>query len=515
MTNVAGTKVSRRWRHHGSFPPNGSRGPSIIRRFVCNFAILGVAEVVCRGLSFMAMLSLASRLKPSGLGRIEFSFNVVFWLVLIVRDCFETIITREIARHPRLTKKLVNHVLAVKLALATGLLTLLVLVSFAAYSDPIDQWVMSLYGLLLLTAALGLDFVFRGNEAMGLVAVSLCLRTLIYCGCVWIWVVDPSKILFVPIGLAVGELTGISLVWVVYTRRFGIPRPTFGRRFLRVIVRKGRSVGLIHFCQTVIISADLLVVGLMSSWSDVGCYSLPLRLFSALMAMGTIFQQVIFPSLSRSWRGSPGLTREILDFAIKVMVTAFLPIAVGGTVLAVPLIGLMPANFERSAGLLAVGIWRAPLLSLAFLYQAALIATNRESHGVRLLMWGAIASLPLIAGFWLLLGVSGASLGVIVNGLGLLVAGYVCLSRGGCRPAGHHHLARPLLASTLMVPVCLVGASAHVGVGVLGGAGAYLLALHLLGGWDFGSKILFAYSREGSQMRVDGASQDRAGGFEG
>ena len=39
---------------------------------------------------------------------------------------------------------------------------------------------------------------------------------------------------------------------------------------------------------------------------------------------------------------------------------------------------LLPLDYPDSALLLAVGIWRAPVLSLAFLYQAGLIAMNRE-----------------------------------------------------------------------------------------------------------------------------------------
>ena len=41
-----------------------------------------------------------------------------------------------------------------------------------------ESW--RLYGTMLFTTAIGLDFVFRGTERMGLVAVSLCVRTAIY-----------------------------------------------------------------------------------------------------------------------------------------------------------------------------------------------------------------------------------------------------------------------------------------------------------------------------------------------
>src|SRR5947209_1265555 len=84
------------------------------RRLASNFAGLSVAAVVCRGTSVAVTLSLAKSLGAAGYGRIEFAFNVVFWLVLLVRDGIEVIATRELARHPRLIRPLVNHVLAVR-----------------------------------------------------------------------------------------------------------------------------------------------------------------------------------------------------------------------------------------------------------------------------------------------------------------------------------------------------------------------------------------------------------------
>ena len=61
--------------------------------------------------------------------------------------------------------------------------------------------------------------------------------------------------------------------------------------------------------------------------------------------------------------------------------------AIGTTVLAAPLVHtLFGASYDDAATLLAIGIWRAPLLTLAFLYQTTLIALNRESAGVRMLL---------------------------------------------------------------------------------------------------------------------------------
>ena len=453
------------------------------RRIVSNFATLSVAEIVCRGTSVAVTLWLAKSLGRAGYGRIEFAFNIVFWLVLLVRDAFEVIAARELARHPRLIRPLVNHVLAVKGILALGLFGGILFISRFTLSSPGDQLILGLYGLMLLTTALGLDFVYRGRERVGLVAVSLCLRTAVYAIGVWLTVADDSRIAWVPAWLATGEACGIALVWICYARKYGLPRPVLGGRFLRVFLRRGRPVTLIQISQAVIGSADLLAVGLMSQYAAVGLYGAAHRMVTAVLTFGLIFQQVVFPSLARSWRDTPEVSRKALNSLVKILTLILIPLAVGTSTLAGPIVRfVLPEDYAEASTLLAIGIWRAPLLTLAYLYQITLIALNREAACVRLLFAGAIGVGPLAALLASQFGLAGATASVVFVGLALVIAGYGCLAREGRQPAWHHHLLKPAIAATVMVPACLAMAQWHVLVGVLGGAMTYGLVLGLLGG---------------------------------
>ena len=457
---------------------------AVPRRIASNFAVLSVAEILCRGTSVAVTLYLARCLGSTGLGRIEFAFNVVFWLVLIVRDGLEVIASREIARHPRLIRPLVNHILAVKLVLALGLLASLAIVGACTLSEWSEWVLLLLYGLMLVSTALGLDFVYRGMERMALVAVSLILRTVIYAAGVLLFVADASRIAWVPAFLVGGEVCGIALVWLFYARTFGMPRPAFGGgRFLQVFLRRGRPVYLIQVSQAVLGTIDLLVVGLMSRWGDVGRYAAPHRMVTAVLTFGLIFQQVVFPALARSWRDTPAAGRKALDSLVRILVSGLLPLAVGASLLAGPLVRyLFTADYAGATVLLALGIWRAPLLTLAYLYQTALIALNRESAGVRMLLTGAVCAGPLVAVLRWEFGLPGAAAAMVLIALVLLLAGHWRLMQEGREPAWHHHLARPLAASLAMIPVCLALRPVHVLVAVLGGAIAYLVALVVLGG---------------------------------
>jgi O-antigen/teichoic acid export membrane protein len=393
-------------------------------------------------------------------------------------------VARELSRHPRLICPLVDQVLAYKSIFALALFSCLSLVGSLTLVARSDWTVLVLYGAMLFTTAIGLDFVFRGTERMGLVAISLCVRTGIYACGVLACVRDASRITWVPIWLTVGEASGIALVWAAYLKKYRLPRPRLGVRFLFILVQRGKTVCLMQLSQAVISSADLLVIGLLSPWSDVGRYGAPHRMVTALLTFGLILQQAAFPTLSRLWRQAAGAGREALDSLIEALVTGLVPVAVGATVLADPLVQfLLPGrDYQGSGFLLALGIWRAPLLILAYLYQTTLIALNRETVGVRSMVVAAIAIGPLVAILHGFLGLPGAALGVLLVGLVLVVAGYSGLASEGRQPAWHHHLTRPLLASLAMVPVCLVLRHHHVLLAVFFGALTYIAAWLALGG---------------------------------
>jgi O-antigen/teichoic acid export membrane protein len=454
------------------------------RRIASNFMFLSAAELVCRTTSVLVELSLPARLGSDGYGRVVFAFSVVFWLVLLLRDSSDVIVSRELSRHPRLIRPLVDQVLAYKALFAMVLYTGLSLIASQTLSDRSDWLILSLYGSMLFTTAIGLDYVYRGTERMGLVAISLCVRTAIYACGVWCCVRGPGRILWVPICLTVGEVSGIALVWFHYLKTYRVPRPRLSFRFLSVIVHRGRNVCLMQLSQAMINSADLLVVGmLMTSWSDVGRYGAPYRMATALLTFGLILQQAAFPTLSRLWRQTACKGRAALDSLVEVLMTGLVPVAVGVTVLADPLVHtLLPADYKGSGFLLALVIWRAPLLILAYLYQTTLIAMNRERVGVRALVTAAIIIGPLVAIMQKLFGWPGAASAVLLVGLGLVIAGYFCLASEGRQPAWHHHLARPVIASLVMVPFCMALQRYNLLLAVFGGAVAYVLMWIALGG---------------------------------
>jgi O-antigen/teichoic acid export membrane protein len=458
--------------------------PKTSRKLACNFAALSLAEMACRAISVAVTLNLAKRLGTEGYGRVEFAFNLVCWLVLLVREGMDVIAAREIARHPRLARPLAGLVLAMRLLIACVLWSMLATASWMLGAGGIQRSILLIYGLLLITTSLGLDFVYRGLERMGVVALSMCIRTGVYASCVALLVTNSSQILLVPVLLVAGEAFGIALVWLLFTREFGLPRPSLRRgRFLGVFLKRGRMIYLIQVSQAAVIAIDIVVVGMMSGWHDVGIYSASHRMVAAVLTFGLIFQQVAFPTLARCWRASPEAGRRALDGFVRILSLAFVPVAVGTTVLSGPLVTwLLGANYSEAGPVLALEVWRAPLLSVAFLYQSALIALNRESVGVRVLLAGALASIPLTVALRSAFGLNGAAAASVITALLLAWTGYQRLRWEGRQPAWHHQLAKPVLAALAMTLACLSLVRWHVALAIAGGGLVYLTVIFALGG---------------------------------
>lgn len=369
-----------------------------LRRLFSQFAVLSLAEVACRLISLAVVVQLARRLGRDGYGRIEFSFNIVFWLIFVIRDGVELVFCREVARRKRVKPQLINAFVSLKFLIAIGLWLLLAGFASLVFRQNNDTWLVCSYGLLLLTTSLGLDNVFRGREKPGIVAVSLVIRSILYAIGVSLLIRTSDDIRLVPLVLFASEALGIAIVWVRYTLEFGLPRPSFrhARRFGLAVLAQGKSVLGIQFAQVVLASIDVMLIGLIDSWSLVGLYGAPHRIISAALTFGLIFQQILLPHLVRSGttnRQNPADIRRITIFAMAAILPMTLVISLSGRLVIDTLFSI---EFDRAWPLLAIGVWRVPLLAINSIHIATLVASHREREGFRILARCILVAVPVV-----------------------------------------------------------------------------------------------------------------------
>jgi O-antigen/teichoic acid export membrane protein len=368
-------------------------------RLASQFALLGVAELVCRILSLAIVLELVRRVGRDGFGRIEFCFNLVYWLIFVIRDGVELVFYRELSRRQRPNPRIVGAYVSLKLQLAMLLWAWLVAFSLVAFRDGADRFLLCSFGVLLIPTSIGLDNVFRSRERAGIVAASLVVRTGLYVTGVWFFVTDSTRLTWVPWLFLAGELAGIALVWRRFSFEYGLPRLNFarGRRIAAPVLTQGQGILGLQLAQVALASMDVLIIGFLDSWSLVGLYGAPHRIVAAAVTFAVIFQQVLLPQLVRSWTSR----RDRQSAEIRRIIAASLAVIVPGTLLVSlfsgPIVGfLFSADFADAAPLLAIGIWRVPIMVVGSIHLTALVATHREREGVRILSGCLAVAVPLV-----------------------------------------------------------------------------------------------------------------------
>ena len=93
-------------------------------------------------------------------------------------------------------------------------------------------------------------------------------------------------------------------------KQYGWPRLSLSGLAPRILLKRGGSIYMIQIAQAVIGSIDLLIVGLLSRYQDIGLYCIPHRMATFVLTFGLIAQQAIFPALSRGWRDRPDSARR-------------------------------------------------------------------------------------------------------------------------------------------------------------------------------------------------------------
>ena len=177
-------------------------------RLVRNFLFLSGGEVLSKLLTFVAIAFAARIAGPTGFGYLEFAASVVLLAGLLVHQGFGLYGTREIAKDPSSTDRLVAEIVSIRYVLAgLGYVGLILFVYWVDRPSILERLVL-LYGLSLLVMPLGLQWVFQGHERMNVAAGLQITRQAVFAIVILSVFRDPLRLW--PVAIA--EVAGAAAV---------------------------------------------------------------------------------------------------------------------------------------------------------------------------------------------------------------------------------------------------------------------------------------------------------------
>jgi len=381
-----------------------------------NFFYLSIADGISHVLFLGIVIYLARVLGAEGLGTVTFARSIILYLLLIVNAGLELYGIRAGSRDPRQIPHLIGTFLFLRFFLIILVSCLLVILVFFLPKSAETKQVLLLYGGMLITTGLLLEWPFQAVERMHILAVGRVLAE-----CLFVFVViglihESRDILWVPVGRFLGGAAELILLFLLSRRLFGKIRFEWAPSRWRDILKRSMPMGAGFIMVQVYSNMDNIMLGLIRSEQEVGLYAAAYKIVMAIVLAGVVYHKALYPALSRLSHQSIEKMNRLLVQSARLLVIFAIPVVAASWILAAELISLLYGReYVESIPVFQILIIKVLLMWVNGLTANAVLASDQERRFLVSVTLGALTNLLLNVFFIPHWGMTGAAVATILS----------------------------------------------------------------------------------------------------
>jgi O-antigen/teichoic acid export membrane protein len=209
------------------------------------------------------------------------------------------------------------------------------------------------------------------------VGLALVLAQSVFLAGALLVVRGPADLYAVAVVHLVAELLAAGWLLRRFSREHGGLRLRFTLRGAVAAVRSALPLGAAHGLAFMSFNFDSLLLGTMQGPVAVGLYSAAYKPVTVLLAVPVTYFVGLFPVLSRTWADGPSAFDAVVRRSLQLAATFAVPVAVGGTFVAAPVLDLLfGARYVAAAPALQILVWSAALVMLRGTFRQGLNAAG-------------------------------------------------------------------------------------------------------------------------------------------
>ncbi len=349
-----------------------------------NIFWLTASRIFALAFLFVAYTRLFRYLGPFFSGQYQFVLSYVLIFATIVDFGVQQFITKKISEDPGQTKKYFQNFFSFEILAATSLYILLVaLAYFRGYDREVFD-AICVAGLGLVANALTYPYlaVMAAFQDMRKVALINFLNSLVNIAVIFSAIIFHKHIVFLASVQLIFGVLGLVLYRVFVIKH--LPKPEVLKAVFRFdlkpvweIIKQGWPFALLVGFSAIYNRIDVLLITFLKGYEQTGYYTAAYKIFDLLGFFPSVVSYTLFPFFAGLM--SKNALYEVkanLEKYFKLMLTAALPMAVGGTVLSSKLIALVAGpQYAPAAGVLGILIW-APAILFIYIPANSLIISQ-------------------------------------------------------------------------------------------------------------------------------------------
>jgi O-antigen/teichoic acid export membrane protein len=362
---------------------------SYLQRARKNIVLKFISEALIRSLAFLLIVVAARVLGDQDYGKYSLAYFFAGLLTIFCDLGLNTVLIREVSRHPALLASYAGNILSLKLILSVlSLLFGPVLLFSLGYSR--DLILMILLSQIYLQGNYLLDFFVALTNSLEKMEYELLIKGLYKI----LVVAIPIFFLWAGYGLwgllwALIAAYGISCFfsgWIIWKKITPL-RLHFDRALWPTLLRSALPIGISSLFMTVYTRIDLVMLSLLGrSSAEIGWYSIPVKIIEMFSLFPFLIMTGLFPIFAVLTSDDQEVLKRNYHRALLYLVVVSVPLVLFTLVLADSWLVLFfgPA-FVNSIGALKILIWVVPFTFMNYVLIYTLISLNQE----KMITWGS------------------------------------------------------------------------------------------------------------------------------
>lgn len=420
-------------------------------RVLRNFGLQLGGELGGQLIAFIIAIHLARVLDPHGFGIWVFASSMLLYCTVVIDGGTDVWGMREAAARPRRLKRLTAGILRSRLIL--GVVTSCAVIAFAMTVDH-DERISLLVGLpILLAFVFNTGWAHKGLET-GLTGFTILVQRLTMLVIVLALIRSPTDAPYVTFWQAIAESVGVIILMIALLPRFrnASPGPTVTSSF---VFAHSWPLALVKAMRPLTATSAVIALSVTSTSSEVGYYGAALRIATILVLASSVLINVAFPSLTRAFRRNN--ERGVMNSVLRLLLVATMPVAIGGILVAEPLINaIFSPEFQSAAKMLAILLGAHFAMAISDFLRRVLAARNQQRLDFKLTLASTIFALT--GTIWLAsaFGGTGAAVAMLASELFLAGLAFWGVTKTGPKPAVFEATMLPLVGASIMGAVVAV-----------------------------------------------------------
>ncbi len=355
---------------------------SSVQKIAKNTTLLFVSTIINYLLGFFITMYTAQYLGASGFGVLSLALSLAAIFAVFTDLGLGTVTTREVARNKSLKDKYLSNTSFLRLGLAVLTFVMLALfVNIVNYPTETKLVIYLIGGSIILNGIAGTFYaIFQAFEEMEFQSISLIINGVLMFVGTLLAIYYHMDILIFALLYVISNLVCLMYTVSVYIWKHSLPKWNLDKNFIKITMLAALPLSIVSVFTLIAFRVDIVLISFFKSTTDVGWYSASYRLLEVFLFIPAVFTTAVFPIFSQFHVSSKDSLKFTYQKSFKYLTILSLPVAVGVTLLAQPIILLIyKSSFTPSILVLQILIWTIPITFLNYIFGSILPAMNRQN----------------------------------------------------------------------------------------------------------------------------------------